>query len=290
MSAMLTFNQLLRVGSLTPETVRLLRHRDTKPRIHRALYDAAMKLDPRFAQYQERQGTPQVIEHFRNAKYLAGFVAEPITQQTVFVGIWERLEERTERKDNPFEPDPQTSRSIEFNTRRLEQFDDYSGRLVIDWGDGMRAWVQRADNQDKPIVEIRRTKRDPDFPGFLKFQLPLDQVEALYTSWIQVLRNAKGIYLLVRRKTGEQYVGSATGADGFFGRWVCYQDGHGGNVRMREAAAAAAEYDVNILEVTASNATLDEIYERESLWKTKLGTRAHGLNRHVAEDSGADGS
>jgi hypothetical protein len=280
MNAMLTFNQLLKVGGLTPETVRLLRHRDTKLRIHRALYDAAMKLDPRFAQYQERQGTPQVIEQFRNATYLAGFVAEPITQQTVFVGIWERLDERAERKDNPFEPDPPTSRAIEFNTRRLEQFDDYSGRLVIDWGDGTRAWVQRADNQDKRILEIRKVKRDPDFPGFLKFQISLDQVEGLYASWVQVLRNARGIYLLVRRKTGEQYVGSATGGDGFFGRWLCYQDGHGGNVGMRELAADAGDYDVNILEVAASNANTDEIYERESLWKTKLGTRVVGLNRN----------
>src|ERR1700733_4915760 len=149
MRVVLTFNQLLHTGSLAPETVRLLRHRDTKPRIHRALYDAAMNGDPRFAQYQERQGTPQVIEHFRPANYLAGFIAEPPTPATGFVGIWERLDERAERKDNPFEPDPPTSRAIEFNTRRLEVFDDYSGRLVIDWGDGTRAWVQRADNQDK---------------------------------------------------------------------------------------------------------------------------------------------
>jgi len=75
-------------------------------------------------------------------------------------------------------------------------------------------------------------------------------------------------------------VGSATGDSGFFGRWLCYQDGHGGNVGLRELAADAAEYDVNILEVAASNATVEEIYEHESLWKRKLGTRANGLNRN----------
>jgi hypothetical protein len=98
-------------------------------------------------------------------------------------------------------------------------------------------------------------------------------------SWVQVLRNARGIYLLVRRKTGEQYVGSVTGSDGFFGRWLCYRNGYGGNVGMRELTADAAEYDVNILEV-AANAMTDEIYARESMWKTKLGTRAVGLNRN----------
>lgn len=65
MGTVLTFNQLLHAGGLVPETVRLLRHRDSKPRIHRALYDAAMKGDPKFAPYQERQGTPQVIERRR---------------------------------------------------------------------------------------------------------------------------------------------------------------------------------------------------------------------------------
>jgi len=220
---MLTFNQLLRAGALEPETVRLLRHRDSTPRVHRALYDAAMMLDPKFEQYQEQQGTSQVIEQFRAAKYLAGFVAEPMTQHTVFVGIWERLEERVKRKGN----DSSTSRVIEFNTRRVERFDEYSGRLVIDWGDGTRAWVQRAEKQDKRILEIRKTKQDPDFPGYLKLQISLEQVEGLYTSWIQVLRNARGIYLLVRRKTGQQYVGSASGSDGFLGRWLSYQDAEG---------------------------------------------------------------
>lgn len=280
---MLTFNQLLQVGDLDPRMVRLVRHRDAKPKIQRALYDAAVTLDRRFAQYQERQGTPQVIEQFRAAKYLAGFIAEPVTGDTVFAGIWERLDERSVHLGNPFVPlplDPLKTNVIEFNTSRLGRFDSYAGRLVIDWGEGMRAWVQRADNQDKPIVEIRRSHRDPDFPGYLAFQVSLDQIEGLYTSWIQVLRTMRGVYLLVRRKTGEQYVGSAYGADGFHGRWLCYQDGHGGNIGMRELAASADEYDVNILEVAASDATIEEICRRESLWKAKLGTRAVGLNRN----------
>jgi hypothetical protein len=60
-------------------------------------------------------------------------------------------------------------------------------------------------------------------------------------------------------------------------------DGHGGNVGMRELMVHAGEYDVNILEVAASDATAEEIYERESMWKTKLGTRAvgQGGRRHA---------
>jgi len=107
-------------------------------------------------------------------------------------------------------------------------------------------------------------------PADLSNQFDSREIEALYTSWTQVLRNARGVYLLVRRNTGEQYVGSAGGADG----WL------GGKLAMRELADAAVEYDVTILEVAGSSATIEDIYLRESLWKTKLGTRVVGVNRN----------
>jgi len=40
----------------------------------------------------------------------------------------------------------------------------------------------------------------------------------------------------------------------------------------------ASAFDVSILEVVGSDATTEQILERESLWKNKLGTRAKGLN------------
>src|SRR5690349_17959209 len=124
---MLTFNQLLRAAGLDPATVRLVRHRDTKPKVHAALYRAALSLDPRFEQYQERQGTPQVIDQFRAGKHLAGFVAEPTTGHTIFAGVWVRLGERApeEHRDNPFQPDPPGVNATEFLTRRLSEFDPY---------------------------------------------------------------------------------------------------------------------------------------------------------------------
>ncbi|WP_428264155.1 GIY-YIG nuclease family protein [Haliangium sp.] len=240
-----------------------------------------MSFDPRFQQYQERQGKAQVIRQLRAARYHAGFVVELWTKQTLFVGLWERLGERTRHRGHPFEAGaPPKSTAIEFNTRRIEAFDEYCGRLVVDWGEGTRAWVQRADKRGKPIIELRRTRQEAAFPGFLVFQAGLDEIDGLYASWIQVLQNARGVYLLVRRETGEQYVGSAYGDNGFFGRWLAYSDGHGGNLGMRELAADASEYDVTILEVAASTATVEDICQREAMWKQKLGTRESGLNRN----------
>ena len=84
----------------------------------------------------------------------------------------------------------------------------------------------------------------------------------------------------MHRPSGAQYVGSATGADGFLGRWRSYADGHGGNVALRELAHRADDYEVRILETVGSSATLDDVCDLESLWKDKLGSRVQGLNRN----------
>lgn len=76
---------------------------------------------------------------------------------------------------------------------------------------------------------------------------------------------------------GVQYVGSATGADGFIGRWRTYlANGHGGNVLLR--AGGHRDYSVTILEVASPDMSSRDILLREAFWKTKLGARAHGLN------------
>ncbi|MBZ0115417.1 MAG: GIY-YIG nuclease family protein [Sandaracinaceae bacterium] len=243
------------------------------------MFDAAMKNDPRFREYQERQGKEQIITQFRAAKHLAGFVVEPTTKQTIFMGVWDQLGERTPTID-PFTMKPPNTTTVAFTTQLRAAFDDYRGRVVIDWGDGERAWVQRADNQDKPILEIRQRREDPAFPGFARLRLPLCDVENVPFAWAEVLRNARGIYLLVHRQSGQQYVGSAYGEGGFFARWTCYADGHGGNVAMKQLGAPASDYDATILDVMGSDATADDVFARESLWKDKLGTRVKGLNRN----------
>jgi hypothetical protein len=276
---MLTFNQLLERAGLNPAEVRLLRHKDPESATHRLIFDAAMKGDPRFVEYQEVQGASQVVDAFRSTRYLASFVVDPTTKYTVFVGVWERVGERPAPTVDAFGT-PLKGAPVAFETRVVPALESYRGRIAIDWGPGERAWVQRADNQDKAIVEIRRVREDPRFPGYTTFQLPLDEVEGIPVSWSEALRNARGIYLLVHRQSGDQYVGSAYGQDGFFGRWKCYADGHGGNVAMRELGAAASAYDATILEVVSSDALNEDIFVRENLWKSKLGTRARGLNRN----------
>jgi hypothetical protein len=157
-----------------------------------------------------------------------------------------------------------------------ERLTQFSQRLIISWGDGYRSWVQRADKQDKDILEIRRQFEDPKFPEYPKFKENIESIPTLYPSWRSVLMASKGVYLLVCNKTGAQYVGSASGDQGFFGRWLAYAaDGHGGNKLLK--GRGHKDYTVSILETVGSSVKRDEILQLEILWKEKLGSRAQSL-------------
>jgi len=139
--------------------------------------------------------------------------------------------------------------------------------------------VQRADNQNKPIIELRPEFKEPDFPGFLNFMEPLSKVAGLPKTWIANLKQATGIYLLTCPKTKEQYVGSASGGEGFWHRWMEYvMTGHGGNIALK--SREYSDYQVSVLEVAGSSSNIDDIRDMESRWKMKLQSREMGLNRN----------
>ncbi|MBI1381728.1 MAG: GIY-YIG nuclease family protein [Planctomycetaceae bacterium] len=276
---MLTFNALLAAVNIEPEVVRLVRHRD--PKYNRAIYDDAVRRHARFEQYQSVQGSPRVISMLRTAQVLVAFVVDP-RGETVFVGLWRVRGVKSGYVSDPYRgPVPVPSKSsASFDLQRMPELDEYAGRVIVDWGGGGRAWVQYAHRRDKPILELRRKAVEESFPGFARFTCRLDEVDGLPMTWQEPLRGTRGIYLLVERATGAQYVGSATGSGGFLGRWKQYANGHGGNAGLRELMLDAHEYDVCILETAGSGAELEDVYAIETLWKQKLGSRARGLNRN----------
>jgi hypothetical protein len=77
--------------------------------------------------------------------------------------------------------------------------------------------VQYASRNEKEVLSISDAA-DPPFPGWSAFAVSADQVPALPASWRAILANVRGIYLLVHRPSGQQYVGSAIGAQGFLSR------------------------------------------------------------------------
>ena len=277
---MLGFNSLLTAAGLDPAKVRLVRHRHGRE-YQRLVYQDAIRQNPRFEQYQSGQQNPTVIDQMCSADSIASFVVDP-GGETVFVGLWRVKGSRKAYVPDPYitVARPPLAGSVTIELERMAALREYCGRIVIDWGGGERAWVQYANRRDKEIIEVRRHAEEPHFPGFGRFSCGLHEIDALPATWLEALRASRGVYLLVHRETGAQYVGSATGDDGFIGRWLGYADGHGGNAAMRELAHSPEQYDVRILETVGSGATPDEVCDLESLWKEKLGSRAKGLNRN----------
>ena len=101
-----------------------------------------------------------------------------------------------------------------------------------------------------------------------------------------MLSATKGVYLISDTKTGKQYVGSAYGVDGIWGRWSDYvnTNGHGGNKLLKELVSSDKDYANNfrfsILMLLPSSVTDKEAIEKEQLFKKKLGTYAFGLNKN----------
>lgn len=275
------FNTMLHAAGLPLADVRLLRHKDQRAAKGRTPYELWRDDRPQFDLYQSIQAVRN--ESRLRAPYWASFVGSP-NDETLFVGLYLNRGARLLDKDIPkVQMDGvEVAGTCNIYDLALEQvLCDLKGRLIIDWGSGDRSWIQRADNQDKAVIELRTEFKEPDFPGFLNFIEPLSKLHKLPRTWVTALQSSHGVYLLTCPKTKEQYVGSATGESGFWGRWQNYLDGgDGGNMGLQ--GRDPSDYQVSILEVAGSSANGEEVLAMEGLWQRKLQSREMGLNRNLA--------
>ena len=276
---LLTFNLILHDAGFNLSEVRLLRHKDNSSEKGRSPFELWRDNREQFNLYQATQSINNASK--LRAPYWASFVGTP-GDETLFVGIFSVKNQRLMEQDTPMPHRDGVDKAGScyiYDTSLETRLSDYIGRLVIDWGLSERAWIQRADKQNKQIVELRTEFQEPAFPGFLNFIEPLSKLNKLPKNWKAVLQSSRGIYLLTCPKTKEQYVGSATGEEGFWGRWQDYvQTGHGGDIALK--SRNPSDYQVSILEVAGTSSTKENILEMESRWKLKLQSREMGLNRN----------
>lgn len=270
---MLSFRPLLESAGFDPKEVNLLRHCPggiTDP-------FGAWRVDrPAFEAYQSMQARRG--RSYFSRPYWAAFA--PTRQgRTIFLGLYQAhfLGPVIEGEIDALTGEVlREDRADRYDCKLRPELAEYIGRLVIDWGAGTRSWGQKGTT-DKPIVELLRRVEEPRFPGYLELIEPLSAVPTLPDRWVDFLREARGVYLLTCPRTKEQYVGKVDGADGFWGRWMAYAtNGDGGNVRLR--SRERSDYQVSILEIAGSAASLDDILRMEIRWKAKLQTREMGLN------------
>jgi hypothetical protein len=274
------FNSLLVHAGIAVDDVILLRHQDKSATRGRTPYELWRDNPPAFETYQRLQGIENRAK-FSRVPLWASFVGTP-NGDTLFAGIYAAKYRGLLAEDtpHPHKDGGHLAGTCDCYDLQLDQrLAEFQGKLYIDWGVGKLAWVQRADKQNKPITELRREFKEPDFPGFLKFMRPLSEIEAVPATWIPVLKEAKGVYLLTCPKTKELYVGSASGGEGFWTRWCQYAaNNHGGNIALK--SREYSDFQVSVLEVAGTAASVEDILEMEQRWKWKLQSREMGLNRN----------
>lgn len=175
-----------------------------------------------------------------------------------------------------------------YDLRRVEGFEELEHRVVVDWGAGTLAWVQWAKN--KRVIEMLPAGQLlRPFTDYLGFTLTRSELEYLCSDpeankeWRARLSAVAGVYLILATTTGAQYVGSAHGVDGLWGRWAGYaRNGHGGNLLLRKLMSDDKGYpeafSYSVLQILPRTATHNEVLNWERLYKVKLGSRAVGLN------------
>ena len=179
----------------------------------------------------------------------------------------------------------------QYSLEKVQEYEQYAGRLLIKLSSHPRG---RAVNLDTYIRKMVIAELLPEkytgieFPGIANINHPFSALKPVFdnerSDWKSSLSSISGIYLITDASNGKQYVGSAYGAGGIWGRWKQYMStGHGWDQRMVPLVEkwpnyAEKHFVFSILEVCSIYATQEQVIERENYWKEKLYTRKFGYN------------
>ncbi len=267
--------------------VRLIRHKDSRKekniggKIYRnSLYDLYLNDHDVFLCYQSEQ----VAKRFVNVDYIVSFIGEEGSASR-FAGVF-----RNNGIIRDLEPENGEERA-KFDFVELEGFDLLEERVVIEWKNPV-SWLQNYANR-MPVIRIDRGLKENNIPVFTRFEdviLDYNQlrriIETNNPEWKARLGSCNGIYLILDKKTGRQYVGSTYNKNGIWGRWEEYaRTGHGGDKELKpliedDAAYARKYFQWSILETLPLRIPDEQAIDREALYKRKFGTREFGYNKN----------
>ena len=257
----------LKSDALENKKVKLVRHKDS-----RAEYRELIKDRDELLKYQKSQSKPV----FHDCDYIISFIGIERSKSILF-GVFKVNGSTIVNGENYYD------------LEQLHQFDEFSNRIVIDWGSSAISWHQWYDKRPKEVVQILPKGYLGEFTGLLDFVLTFEELKRLIDNpeanedWKHQLSSVNGIYLILNSKNGEQYIGSANGKGGIWQRWSEYAKKiHAENVKLKELYnqdnSCHKHFRYSILQPLPSNITKKEIDKIENLYKEKLGTRVFGLN------------
>ncbi len=286
---MITIQELLYNRGLgRNEKIKFVRHNatlkfdDKSNKIN--LYDKFLYEFEDFLTFQSEQ----MDNRFEDVNYIVSFIAEK-GMNVRFIGVYKILDYQT--FENTQYGVFNTKYTWFYTMEKVSGFEDLENRVIIRWNAPLASFLKNIHNtKSGEIVEIQKGLHDKVFKDYFEFILSFKElkeiVEEEYADWKKMLSATNGIYLIGDRKTGKLYVGSAYGEEGIWGRWKIYvkTNGHGNNKSLKELVETDKDYGYNfqftILMLLSKTATADEVIEKETLFKKKLGTHAFGLNNN----------
>lgn len=272
--------ELLKLRGLdTSKRIKLVRHLDQRYDLYELMTNGQLE------RYQACQGHP-VLE----CDYMVSFIGLPRSTARLY-GVY-KIMSRSRVSDVTLEagfPIAEPPENYFYHLERDTRFDDLEERVVIDWGGSARSWHQWLS--EKEVIEVLPSGYARPFPGYLDFVLSHYELSRIVEhptanrEWKLALSNVAGVYLILQQSTGAQYVGSASGAAGIYGRWESYaKNGHGGNKLLKRICAktqyAYRDFSYSVLRTLPKSLSQKEVLKYESFYKERLGSRAFGLNEN----------
>jgi hypothetical protein len=275
----ISLQELLYARGLPQANVKLVRHRNTSGTID--IHDLYRNHRPAFLDYQRQQGN----RVFDKCDFIVACLGESGSQSR-FVGVFQ-----------VFGIERETESHVYYDLREMPGFEDLKERVIFDWGKAAISWHQwLRPNELRSVLEVQPKPFSQPFTDYLDFTLSFAELKQLVASqsprdeWSRMLSAAAGVYLILDQSSGKQYIGSASGTEGIWGRWKNYvtTQGHSGNVELIRLLAADAHhgrhFQFTILMTLPKTMTRTEVIKREYLFMKKLGSRAHGLNQKAVQE------
>ena len=267
--------------------MKLIRHKDNRTEkvigdktYKESLFDLYLNENSVFLDYQSEQ----LKKNFEKIDYIVAFIGEEGATSR-FLGVYKNNGVIAEL--GLYNGDA----LAKFDFQELSGFELLKERIVIEWKSPVM-WHQYYDNE-MPVVRIDRGLSENNIPVFKSFEdvlLDYNQLKRIFETnnaeWKSKLESCNGIYLILDKKCGKQYVGSTYNRDGIWGRWKQYAEtGHGGDKDLKpllsdDSNYAAKYFQWCILETLPLKILEDQAIDRESLYKRKFGTREFGYNNN----------
>ncbi len=171
--------------------------------------------------------------------------------------------------------------------------DEYANRIVFIRKTGFTFYNTSATARDFIVEEIwskAENRKVKPFTNYDDVELSFAELKEImenhYPDYYKPLSCVKGIYMIIDGNTGLQYVGSAYGEEGIWGRWNTYAATCHGNdeelVKLYEANGEKYfdKYKFIILQILPMKIPDRDVIDRETAYKKRFLTKDFGLNNN----------